>query len=179
MSIASIQAGHAAYSLDTTRQNQTKTETTSVTQIGTTDTVSFSPGALELMQMRRITNEDQTAFKDLLNRAAAAKAYDNPKQFLKSLSTSDMELLRKTHCLAQTIKTDALSFEGAYNLLRPPTESEDLNNDALLTVGIGDRPTFPPPNAQESVKNAWKTATAGLNLGDKMTWSWVLLTMPV
>jgi hypothetical protein len=72
--------------------------------------------------------------------------------------------------LVEIIRVDALSEEGAANLLTQPDNSDkvDLNNDGILEVGIGLRVVFPPVNAPQSIKLAWVKATEDMSEGDKM-----------
>jgi len=130
-------------------------------------TVTLSPRALELMNSRKVSEQDRETFKEILSRAKAAEAYSNPKEFLQGLSSSDMEVLRKTHTLAEKIQISPLDFEGAFNLLMAPGDAKDLNNDGALGVGMGKGWVFPPPNAPDNVKAAWDEATSGMTFRQK------------
>jgi len=127
----------------------------------------FSGRALDLMQRRSISDQEREGFAELLALAASADAGSDPKAFLNGLSATEMELLRKVHCLADPIKVASLDYEGAYNLLVAPGEARDLDNDGLLGVGIGKGWQYPPPNAPEAVKKAWEEATAGIPESEK------------
>lgn len=125
--------------------------------------VTLSKKAIEQMQRLKISTENVQQFKDILAKANASKAQADPKAFLHSLSSSDMEVLRQVHCLADSINISSLSQEGAANLLIQPGSAQDLNNDGLTAVGAGYGFTFPPQNAPESFKAAWASATEGMS----------------
>ena len=127
----------------------------------------FSRRTLSLLDARSISGQDRQGFSEILAQAQAVDAYRDPATFLKGLSMSEMELLRKVHSLADPINVAALDFEGAYNLLTAPGEAKDLNNDGLLGVGIGKGWQYPPPNAPEAVKKAWEEATANIPESEK------------
>lgn len=127
----------------------------------------FSVRTLDLMQRRSISDQERQSFAGILAQAGSANAGSDPKAFLNRLSATEMELLRKVHCLADPIKVASLDYEGAYNLLVAPGEAKDLNNDGLLGVGIGKGWQYPPPNAPEAVKKAWEEATAGIPESEK------------
>jgi len=141
-----------------------------MTTITSPQTVTYTQHSLETMQRKHVSSEDQDSFKNILISAAAANGSEKPKTFLNSLSDAELRLLSRVHGQGNaSIDTDALSFEGAYNLLRAPGEAKDLNNDAALSVGKSDRISFPPPNSPQELKDAWATATAGLDWGEKAT----------
>lgn len=127
----------------------------------------FSSRAIDLMGRRSVSEEDQQAFAAILAKASSGNASSDPKGFLNKLSATEMELLRKVHCLADPIKVASLDYEGAYNLLVAPGESKDINNDGLLGVGAGKIWQYPPPNAPEAVKKAWEEATEGIPESEK------------
>lgn len=123
---------------------------------------SFSDRSRSLMERRGIAAGEQQEFADIMARAQTAGAGSDPKAFLNSLSSADMELLRRVHCLADPIRTAALDFEGAYNLLLAPGEGKDLDNDGLLSIGAARMWQYPPPNAPAAVHRAWEEATAAI-----------------
>lgn len=125
--------------------------------------VTLSSKALDLMQRRQISAENAEQFKDILAKASAANAQANPKAFLNDLSSSDMEVLRQVHCLADSITISTLTHEGAANLLVQPGSEQDLDNNGLTSVGAGNSITFPPSNAPESFKAAWAAASEGMS----------------
>lgn len=124
--------------------------------------VTLSSRALELMRRRQISSADAQQFKGILAKANALNAQADPKAFLKSLSSWDMEVLRQVQCLADSINISSLSHEGAANLLAQPGSAQDLDNNGLTSVGAGNSFTFPPQNAPESFKAAWASASEGM-----------------
>tara|TARA_R110002110_G_C13469647_1_gene720042 strand:+ start:24488 stop:25645 length:1158 start_codon:yes stop_codon:yes gene_type:complete len=113
-------------------------------------------------------SEHGDKFVGIMAKAVKENGYNNPQQFIKSLSTEELETLRVVSSLAESIKPDELGKEGALNLLLPRSEHQDLDNDGFTMNGIGRSWSFPPPNAPESVKLAWDEATSGMSPGDKM-----------
>lgn len=138
---------------------------------GATGHTQFSNRAVELMNLRGVSADEQSEFAAILDRAADTHTATNSKTFLNSLSSNEMEILRKVHSLANPIAIAGLDNEGAYNLLEAPGNAQDLNNDGLLNVGAGKIWQYPPPNAPEAVKQAWDEATAGVPESEK----WLLM----
>lgn len=94
------------------------------------------------------------------------------KDYLATLSSQDLKVIQKEHCLAQEINVNSLSEEGAENLLVANGDYRklvDLNNDGITEIGAGKNFIFPPPNAPDEVKDAWDQATANLTLKEKMS----------
>lgn len=129
--------------------------------------ILFSSRAIDLMGRRSVSEGDQQKFAAILAKASSGNASSDPKAFLNSLSSNDMEILRKVHCLGAPISVAGLDFEGAYNLLTVPGEAQDLDNDGLLSIGPGKMWQYPPPNAPETVKKAWEEATEGIPESEK------------
>lgn len=99
------------------------------------------------------------------------EAPPSAKELLSEMSTDELELLQQAAGLAHRINVDAISEEGATNLL-VGTEQDgmvDLNNDGLVEVGEAKLMTFPPVNAPQHVHDAWEEAIADLpDDGSKM-----------
>jgi hypothetical protein len=118
---------------------------------------------------RRIEVEKNSSdFEKLMDKAAAQNAYDNPKKFLQMLAPAELATLQNIHGLAKPINPDGLSQEGALNLLLSPDKAQDTDNDGFQMVGLAKTWQFPPVNAPDSVKQAWKDTTAHMNEHDKM-----------
>lgn len=83
---------------------------------------------------------------------------DEAKEFLHNLSKSEVALLQHYHGLADAIDIDALSSEGAYNLLKKGYEKTDLNGDGVFEVGAGRMLPTIPPNAPAEFKQAFYDA---------------------
>jgi hypothetical protein len=93
------------------------------------------------------------------------------KDYLETLSDDDLSILQKEHHLANKINVDSLSEEGAENLLVADGDTRnyvDLNNDGLTEIGEAKMIVFPPPNAPDSVKDAWDKTSANLSADEKM-----------
>lgn len=126
-------------------------------------TVTFSAEAMELMRRRDVSDDSVQQFADIMARVESVNTLADPKGFLRSLTGSEMEVLRQVHCLADSINIQNLSLEGAANLLTQPGSGQDLNNDGLTTTGAANSFTFPPRNAPDFFKAAWEAATEGMS----------------
>lgn len=113
-------------------------------------------------------NATRDTYLNVLTRAQETGALENPQAFLKTLNTQELEALQHHNSLADPIRPEDVSHEGAYNLLQLPNKKTDINRDGLLTTGIGHGITFPPADAPPDVLAAWEKATAGMDLGTKM-----------
>lgn len=122
-------------------------------------TCELSAKATDLLNRRSVSDLDKKQLQSLLSRAVAENAQADPKTFLASLSPTELDLVRRAHCLADRIDVETLSYEGAYNLLVEPGAGQDLDNNGLTRIGIGNTIAFPPRNAPESFKAAWAKAT--------------------
>ena len=122
-----------------------------------------------LMNSRGVTDADRERFAQIVQDAAETGAYNDPIAYIKSLPAEDVDVLRRVHSLAETrgvIGTDTV--EGAVNLLLPPQNHVDINDDGLVTNGTATGFQFPPPNAPQSVKDAWEDATEHMTASEKM-----------
>lgn len=135
-----------------------------------TESVQFSEKAMAMMEAHNVRKQEVDRFADIILRARAQNGYADPKGFLAGLNNDEMDLLQRAHGLADPIQRESLDFEGAYNLLLPHDEARDVNHDALLSIGAGKTITFPPQNAPESVKAAWKEATAGMSDMERLSY---------
>jgi hypothetical protein len=108
-------------------------------------------------------NSDSAAFEQIMAKASAQGGYNDPQAFLKTLSSSELEVLQHTHNLADPINPDGLSKEGALNLLYPLGQGKDIDHDGYVMVGLAKTWQFPPVDAPESVKQAWTKTTAGMS----------------
>jgi hypothetical protein len=145
-------------------------EAVSVTATSSTDAVvTLSTKAQAMLAQRHVPEATGEAFKAILAKAQAAGAETDPQGFVQRLSAAERQVLRQVHCLADPIDPAGLSFEGAFNLLREPGASVDLNNNGLTSVGAGNFLAFPPQNAPESFKEAWRKASEGISPMDVPT----------
>lgn len=106
-------------------------------------------------------------FENIISKAVAQNADADPQGFIKSLSTAELSTLQTIHGLADPIQPDGLSKEGALNLFHSRNNLQDINKDGFEDVGLGKTYVFPPPNAPESLKNAWKETTRNMSPEDK------------
>ena len=93
----------------------------------------------------------------------------NAKEFLASLSQSELRTLQKYSGLADAVDVGALSAEGAYNLLMHDNEQFDFNNDGTAEVGAAKRGLAVPINMPQEVKDAYIDAMNSLSGSDRMT----------
>jgi hypothetical protein len=125
---------------------------------------NLSDRAYKLLKVRNISDDEIIAFQEILSNAESA---DNAKDFLKSLSHQDLELVKKANSYGVTLNyshIDGMSEEGARNMLVQPDYrfSVDYNNDGIVEHGQARTFQFPPPNAPEEVKDAWDKTMASL-----------------
>lgn len=132
------------------------------------DEAVLSKKADNLLNLRSISELEKKQFSGILSRASAVESavQKNPKEFLKTLSPTEMDLLRRAHSLADPIDISSLSDEGAQNLLVEPGAAQDLDNNGLTMVGKANTIAFPPRNAPASFKAAWEEATEGMSFAD-------------
>lgn len=91
------------------------------------------------------------------------------KDQLNSMSIQDKELIRQYRSLADSIdKVDQLSNEGATNLLKQYGNEVDLNNDAIVDIGMAKTFIFPPINSSQKTKAAWAATTRDMSFEEKM-----------
>lgn len=126
---------------------------------------------MESAGRRALDMASEFQFAALLDKAYAANAMDDPQAYLKTLSAGELEQLRVQHGLADTLKVDGLSREGASNLLLPTGVSLDLNADGIDEVGLARMGHFPPRNAPDAFKAAWFAATENTDEGELATQS--------
>ncbi|MCC9604638.1 hypothetical protein LOC68_27025 [Blastopirellula sp. JC732] len=107
-------------------------------------------------------------YGDLLVRALSEGGYEDPQNFLKSLSQSELATIQHVQRLADPIRVDGLNEEGALNLLIPPPAQVDLNFDGLTQTGLGLGIRFPDSRTPKNVADAWEEATADLSPQEKM-----------
>lgn len=96
-------------------------------------------------------------FAEILNKKRESNT--DAKDFLTKLDSKELYELQKSNHLADKINVQTLSEEGAENLFLAPIDQNktvDLNNDGIVEIGAAKMVIFPPPNASENVKAAWK-----------------------
>jgi hypothetical protein len=118
---------------------------------------------------RSNTNVENNSFTEILKEKEKSKM--STKDFLTSLTSDELYTIQKANGLASQIRVNNLSDEGAENLfLRPLGDDKivDLNNDGVEEIGEARMVFFPPPNAPDSVKEAFKEGTKGLSSEERM-----------
>lgn len=118
----------------------------------------------------------RSGYSELIARAHAEGGYEAPRQFLDSLTPDELAVVQRVQALADPIDVGALTEEGALNLLLPPAAQVDLNHDGLTRSGVAYGMRFPDSNTLPSVAAAWEEATAGMTLGERMTYELQMLT---
>ncbi|MBN2816888.1 MAG: hypothetical protein JXQ67_09405 [Campylobacterales bacterium] len=104
------------------------------------------------------------AFEKIYSEAKDADIkLSNAKEFLSALDSSELRTLQKYNSLAEAIDVDAISAEGAYNLLMHDNEQFDFNNDGLMEVGEGKSLMPIPRNMPNDVKAAYIEALNSLS----------------
>ena len=128
----------------------------------------FNEKDASLMNIRGVTDSDRQRFAEIVQDAAATGGYQDPVGYIQSLSNKDVQVLRRVHSLAETSGVLNTNVEGAVNLLLPPQNHTDLNNDGLVNTGAAVGFVFPPPNAPQSVKDAWEETIKDLPENEKL-----------
>jgi len=105
---------------------------------------------------------------EIVENAVIQNGHTDPIAFLNNLSQGELETLRVTHSLADPINHDGLSQEGALNLILPSNKRQDIDNDGFVETGKAVGWSFPPPNAPQSVHDAWATTSEGMSMQDRL-----------
>ncbi len=79
--------------------------------------------------------KDNDSFEEVYKKAKDINPED-AKEFLRSLSSEEMESIRQYQSLADAVNIDTLSDEGSANLLLHRYEQIDFNDDGLTEVGL-------------------------------------------
>lgn len=120
----------------------------------------------EMADLRGVGADDQREYAAILNEAYSSGAMSDPNAYLQSLSASELDVVRRIRCLADTINPATISQEGATNLLLPEGYSVDLNRDGIDELGAAKTLHFPPRDAPQAFQDAWFQATQGLEWAD-------------
>ena len=108
-------------------------------------------------------------FEDIYNQAQKADInLKNAKDFLEELSSTELQTLQKYSGLAEAIDVDAISPEGAYNLLMHDNQQYDFNNDGVAEVGIAQHGLPVPTTMPVDVRKAYIEAMNSLDDKDKV-----------
>ncbi|NVJ71616.1 MAG: hypothetical protein HWE08_14775 [Alphaproteobacteria bacterium] len=97
-------------------------------------------------------------FAAISQRAAEEGGFEQPKEFLKSLSEEDRATITAVQSYGVELtdsRIGGLGQEGALNLLLPPGAQRDFNGDGFHQIGEGNIFSFPPDSASPKMKQAW------------------------
>lgn len=132
----------------------------------------------KLLFIRRgLDEEKQKQVAEIYGQARSSVGAGQARSFLANLDIKSLSLLQEAASLADPVQAEGLSEEGAANLLLPPHELVDTNNDGLVEVGRAKIIAFPPVNAPQSVKDAWNDATKNMSESDIMSFSGFMLPL--
>lgn len=108
-------------------------------------------------------------FEAIYNKAKEQEiGLSDARNFLETLSSSEVKTLQKYSGLADSINIDSLSAEGAYNLLLHDNEQYDFDSDGVAEVGIGKRKLAVPINMPKDVRDAYISAMNSLSDKEKL-----------
>lgn len=128
--------------------------------------VDISYEAKKLMNIRGLSEDEQSKFVHILEKASSTGGYSDPKHFLNSLTSSEIETIQNVHGLANGIDVQSLDNEGAFNLLVMPYDYVDINNDGIYKIGVGKNRAFPPPSSSNGIVEAWNKAKDNINASE-------------
>lgn len=93
----------------------------------------------------------------------------NHREVLENMSLSQLQIIQRAQGLTHTIRVSELNDEALVNLLvSDKSNYVDLNNDGIVEIGNSKMFMFPPPNAPNSVKNAWASIEKNMTEEEKM-----------
>ncbi len=128
----------------------------------------YTQGDNRLLNSRQVSEADRQRFGEIFQDAVSNDGFNNPVQYIDSLSKEDLGVLQRVHSLGEPRAVTQTDTEGAVNLLLPPETVVDLNNDGLVNQGAVTAFHFPPPNTPQSVKDAWAAITDGMSFKERM-----------
>lgn len=101
------------------------------------------------------TVAQQLQFASLLATAYSKNAQQDARAYLQTLDKAQLAILQRNKYLADEIRPEALSEEGARNLLLPHGYAVDLDGDRNLEIGISNTWSVPPQDAPPEFLTAW------------------------
>jgi len=111
----------------------------------------------DITREHKRVNKD--AFESIYDKVKESDVKVNTaKDFLSTLSRSEMSTLRKYDSLADTINIDILTNEGAYNLLMHEYEKYDFDGDGAIMDGAAKTLSLVPQNMDDEAKKTWVKA---------------------
>ena len=150
--------------------NASEDDDTTVAPPPTSSNQLLASGDMRLLLLRGLNGDGVEGYKSILEQFYSDPANrDDPVEFLQNLSDEGIDLLKQAQSLPVGAQIDftSLNQEEALNFILPHSGQVDLNNDGLVANANGGKGfMFPPPNAPQSVKDAWKDATEGMSESD-------------
>jgi len=108
-------------------------------------------------------------FEKIYDKAEKSKLnLENAKSFLENLSKSELNTVQGYSGLVDSINVDALSSEGAYNLLMHDNQKYDFNNDGVVETGIGKSLAIVPKTMPHDVRIAYIDSLNSLSDKDRL-----------
>ena len=118
-------------------------------------------------------------FENIYNKAKEEDiTLSTAKEFLETLSSTEMKTLQKYSGLADDINVDSISAEGAYNLLLHDKERYDFNSDGVADVGAAQTVLPVPINMPTDVRDAYISAMNSLSGKDRLIMTSMLTLDP-
>lgn len=114
-----------------------------------------APTSSDLLTARGMNADAQQKVMDIYAAARSSLDAGQARSFLLKLDSATLAQLQQAAALADPIEPARLSDEGATNILRPPGDLVDLDDDGFLEVGRARTFVFPPVNAPQAIKDAW------------------------
>lgn len=163
MSISQTASALSSFAQTTPYKSQTLQESAGSSELSAQDA--------KLLAARGLNNEQQKTVASIYSKARSAVQSGQGKNYLASLDAQSLQALQGAAALADPIHVEALTQEGADNLLLAPSQAIDRNGDGLVETGIARGLQFPPAGASPALRAAWEKTTAGLSDGDVLTLS--------
>jgi GTPase SAR1 family protein len=118
---------------------------------------------------RKVQNTFSKNFEKIYDKAEKSKLnLENAKSFLQNLSKSELNTIQGYSGLADSINVDALSSEGAYNLLMHDNQKYDFNNDGVVENGQAKGLAIVPKTMPHDVRVAYISALNSLSDEDRL-----------
>ncbi|MCK5778484.1 MAG: hypothetical protein KAH11_06815 [Rhodospirillales bacterium] len=150
--------------------NASEDDQTTVAPPPTSSNQLLASGDMRLLLLRGLNGDGVEGYKSILDQFYSDPANrEDPVSFLKNLSDDGIDLLKQAQSLPAGAQIDLskLNQEEALNFILPHSGQVDLNNDGIVASANGGKGfMFPPPNAPQDVKDAWKEATDGMSDSD-------------
>lgn len=141
----------------------------------------LSDNDLRLLMLRSVDKEGVEGYESILDQYFSDPMNsEDPVAFLENLSNEGIELLKQAQSLppSASIDINSMNKEEALNFILPQSGKVDLNNDGLVAGANNSKMfMFPPPNAPQSVKDAWADAKQNMSEEDLFLMSGKFMAM--